>query len=98
LLSEIEIDSEENAFEKTIGLLQHLDLVITVDTALAQLSSTLGLKTWVLLPITPDWRWFLDSEKTPWYESTKLYRQEKFNDWRSIIALIQEDLLRLTRI
>jgi tetratricopeptide (TPR) repeat protein len=98
LLSEIEIDSEENAFEETIGLLQHLDLVITVDTALAHLSSTLGLKTWVLLPITPDWRWFLDSEKTPWYESTKLYRQEKFNDWRSIIALIQEDLLRLTRI
>jgi len=58
--SEFEINEETNAFEDTIGLLKNLDLVITVDTAVAHLSATLGINTWILLHTPfPDWRWSL---------------------------------------
>jgi Flp pilus assembly protein TadD len=91
-LSRIDPADEENAFEETIGVLQNLDLVVTTCTALAHLSSTLGVKTWVILPISPDWRWFLDRDTSPWYENTKLYRQTTFNDWGCVIASLNEDL------
>ena len=83
----------KNAFEDTIGILKNLDLVITSDTSLAHVSSTLGVKTWVLLPISPHWTWFLDSDRSPWYENTKLYRQKKFNEWDSVFSTVKKDLI-----
>ena len=88
-----EADNTENAFEDTIGILKNLDLLITSDTSLAHLSSTLNVKTWVLLPISPHWTWFLDSDRSPWYENTKLYRQKKFNEWDSVFSTVKKDLI-----
>ena len=44
------------------------------------------IKTWLLLPYSPDWRWFLELKNSPWYELVKLYRQEEFNKWDSIFV------------
>ena len=91
---EFDIDKEENAFEDTIELLLNLDLVITSCTAVAHLSSTIGVKTWILLNYSADWRWFLDSNITPWYKNTKLYRQTKEGDWSQIIEEVRRDLIK----
>ena len=88
-----EIDNGNNAFEDTIGILQNIDLVVSSDTALPHLSATMGIKTWILLNFSPDWRWFLKLKKSPWYKHTKIYRQDKINKWNSVFDIIKKDLI-----
>jgi hypothetical protein len=70
----------------------NLDLIITVDTAIAHLGGFLGVETWLLLPFVPDFRWGMQGERTKWYESMKLYRQPKLFDWDSVFARVAADL------
>jgi ADP-heptose:LPS heptosyltransferase len=67
-------------------LIQNLDLIISVDTAVAHLAGALGKQVWTLLPFAPDWRWLLDREDTPWYPTMRLFRQPALKDWASVIA------------
>ena len=76
-------------FTDTAALINCLDLVISVDTSVAHLAGTLGKLTWVLLPFSPDWRWLLDRDDTPWYQSVILYRQEKMRNWNSILEKVR---------
>src|SRR6266487_2269405 len=55
------------AFGVTAAVLNHLDLVITCDTAVAHLAGALGRPTWLLLAHRSDWRWMRDREDSPWY-------------------------------
>jgi tetratricopeptide (TPR) repeat protein len=82
-------------FTDTAALCELIDIVISVDTSVAHLAGTLGKNTWVLLPYSPDWRWLLDRNDSPWYSSVKLYRQEKINDWESALVNIESDLKKL---
>ena len=82
-------------FTDTAALCELIDIVISVDTSVAHLAGTLGKNTWVLLPYSPDWRWLLDRNDSPWYSSVKLYRQEKINDWESVLVNIESDLKKL---
>ncbi|MYM22985.1 tetratricopeptide repeat protein [Duganella sp. FT135W] len=68
-------------FSDTAALLLHMDLVITVDTAVAHLAATLGKPVWILLPFVPDWRWLLQRSDSPWYPSVRLFRQSAPGDW-----------------
>lgn len=79
------IDATANIrdFADTADLIQHLDLVITVDTSVAHLAGALGKEVWVMLPFTPDWRWMLDRTDSPWYPNMRLFRQQKPGDWES---------------
>ena len=70
-----------------------MDLVISVDTSIAHLGGALGKETWVLLPVSPDWRWMLDRDDSPWYSSVKLYRQKNAGDWREVLERVSADLL-----
>jgi tetratricopeptide (TPR) repeat protein len=79
-------------FAETAALLQQLDLLITVDTSAAHLAGALGVKTWVLLPYAPDWRWLLSRNDSPWYPTMKLYRQPKPGDWNTVLAQVAADL------
>jgi tetratricopeptide (TPR) repeat protein len=79
-------------FDETAGAVAALDLVITVDTAVAHLAGGLGKPTWVLLPWVTDWRWMLQREDNPWYPTMRLYRQQCGQDWREIIARMTADL------
>ena len=71
------VDNNENSFEDTKESIRNLDLVITSCTAIAHLSSTMNIKTWILISYSPDWRWFLDKKTTYWYDTAKLFRQKK---------------------
>jgi Flp pilus assembly protein TadD len=77
--------AELNDFADTAGLVSGLDLVLGVDTAVSHLSGALGKKTWILIPFVSEWRWMRDTETSPWYSSVRLIRQDKLNDWPSVI-------------
>ena len=68
-------------FETTADALADVDLVITVDTAMAHLAGALGRPVWTLLAFAPDWRWILGRIDTPWYPTMRLFRQPAPNDW-----------------
>jgi tetratricopeptide (TPR) repeat protein len=75
-------------FAETAALIAALDLVITVDTSVAHVAGALGCPAWLLLPYAPDWRWLLDRNDTPWYDSLHLFRQPSPGDWRSVIGAV----------
>jgi len=79
-------------FSDTAYALSGMDLVITVDTALAHLAGALGIPTLLLLSFQPDWRWMLDRNDTPWYPTVQIYRQSKHGDWESVIHRLVRDL------
>ena len=82
----------DGAFLDTAAVIQHLDLVITTDTAMAHLVGALGKEVWIMLQHVPDWRWGLNGAATPWYPTARLYRQASPGDWASVVACVQHDL------
>jgi FkbM family methyltransferase len=72
-----------------------LDVVITVDSAIAHLAGALGIRVWVLLPYVPDWRWLLHREDSPWYPSMRLFRQKEPGDWEEVIARLRPALMEI---
>jgi ADP-heptose:LPS heptosyltransferase len=79
-------------FGATALLLDQLDLVITVDTAVAHLAGALGKPVWVLLSAVPDWRWGLEGEETPWYPTMRLFRQVRAGDWAAVMPRVAQAL------
>jgi len=79
-------------FADTTALISELDLVITVDTAIAHLAGALGRPFWLLLPTLPDWRWMLERDDSPWYPSARLFRQTTAFDWDSVIGKVAHAL------
>jgi len=88
----INFGEELNDFSDTAGLIKNLDLVISVDTAVAHLAGAMGKPVWVLLPFIPDWRWMLNRDDTPWYPSMRLFRQKIKSEWNSPFQQIAEEL------
>jgi len=84
-------------FHDTAALIHHLDLVISVDTAIAHLAAALGRPTWIALPFVPDWRWLLDRPDSPWYPTVRLFRQPARGDWSGAIQAIRLALDRMLR-
>jgi tetratricopeptide (TPR) repeat protein len=80
---------------ETAALLGCLDLVITVDTSVAHLAGALGRPTWILLPWTPDYRWLLEREDSPWYPTVRLFRQTARRDYAMVLDRVRSELLKL---
>ncbi|HTV31363.1 MAG TPA: tetratricopeptide repeat protein, partial [Xanthobacteraceae bacterium] len=74
-----------------------LDLVITVDTAMAHLAGALGKPVWVLLPWVTDWRWMLDRDDSSWYPTMRLFRQRRGEDWAAVITRVAQALAALAQ-
>jgi tetratricopeptide (TPR) repeat protein len=79
-------------FSDTAALISHLDLVISVDTAIAHLAGALGKPVWILLTYVPDWRWLLDRDDSPWYPTARLFRQSETREWQSVIVRVRDAL------
>jgi tetratricopeptide (TPR) repeat protein len=84
----IHIGGELASFDETAAVLALCDLLISVDTAPVHLAGAMGRPVWVLVPFTPDWRWTLDGETTPWYPTARLFRQSSLADWNAVIARV----------
>jgi ADP-heptose:LPS heptosyltransferase len=73
----------------TAALMANMDLIISVDTSPVHLAGALGKPTWLLIPYSPDWRWLLDREDSPWYPTMRLFRQPKHGDWQSVVESLE---------
>jgi tetratricopeptide (TPR) repeat protein len=90
-------DTGARDFQETAAIVAGLDLVITVDTAMAHLAGALGKPVWVVLPKPADWRWLRDPRHTPWYPTARLFRQDAPGDWAAPIDRLLEAWHRTRR-
>jgi len=88
----IDYTEEINDFSDTAAFIENLDLIISVDTAVAHLAGALGRPIWTLLPFAVDSRWLLNREDSPWYPTMRLFRQSSPGDWETIIASLLNNL------
>ncbi|MGE4220450.1 MAG: tetratricopeptide repeat protein [Alphaproteobacteria bacterium] len=79
-------------FADTAAAIQTLDLVVTVDTAVAHLAGALGKPVWTMLSYAADWRYLRQRDDCPWYPTMRLYRQPRPGDWATVIDRIAADL------
>lgn len=82
------LGEELTDFSVTAGIIANLDLIISVDTAVAHLAGAMGKPVWILLPFVPDWRWLMEGDDTPWYPTARLFRQEKPLDWSGVFQRV----------
>ena len=88
----IDLSPQLTDFAETAGAILNLDLVIAVDTAVAHLAGALARPTWIMIAFSPDWRWLLNRDDSPWYPSVRLYRQPAPGDWDNVIARVAADV------
>jgi len=81
-------------FAETAALIDQLDLVISVDSAVAHLAGALGKPCWLLLRQSGEWRWQLNRDDSPWYPSLRLYRQRNAGQWNEVVRRVVEDIGR----
>jgi tetratricopeptide (TPR) repeat protein len=88
----IDLTADLSDFAETAALVSCLDIVITVDTGVAHLAGALGRPTWIMLPYSPDFRWLLDRDDSPWYPTARLFRQSKSRDWDELVDRVRSAL------
>jgi Flp pilus assembly protein TadD len=79
-------------FAQTAALVASMDMIVTVDTALAHLAGALNMSTWVMLAHSADWRWMRDRDDSPWYPSLRLFHQTQRGDWHGVIEQVGDNL------
>jgi tetratricopeptide (TPR) repeat protein/glycosyltransferase involved in cell wall biosynthesis len=84
-------------FADTAAFVTQMDLVISVDTAVAHLAAAMAKPTWVLLPFAPDWRWLSDRDDSPWYPTMRLFRQSEPQQWQGTIQQVRDELIKLVK-
>ncbi len=82
----LDLGSDLGDFADTAAVMAGLDLVISVDTAVAHLAGSLDRPVWIPIPFVPDWRWMLGRGDTPWYRSARLFRQTSPGDWKPPVS------------
>jgi cytochrome c-type biogenesis protein CcmH/NrfG len=87
-LAMVDHSGDINDFADTASLIDRLDLVIAVDTAVAHLAGALARPVWMMLSFVPDWRWMLDRSDSPWYPMMRLFRQPTDGDWTAVVDTI----------
>jgi hypothetical protein len=88
----LSLGGELKDFADTAAVISHLDLVISVDTAVVHLAGAMAKPVWVLLPFVPDWRWMLNREDSPWYPTMRLFRQRRPGDWPDVFNRLEATL------
>lgn len=93
----VDLTDELESFEDTAALIEALDLIVAVDTAVGHLAGALAKPTWSMLRYDCCWRWLKDRTDSPWYPQARLYRQPQRFDWESVAATVAHDLAALVR-
>jgi tetratricopeptide (TPR) repeat protein len=83
---------DQKDFADTAGLIEQMDLVVTIDTSVAHLAGAMARSVWIMLPFNADFRWLLAREDTPWYPTARLFRQKRPGDWDGVIAEVVKAL------
>ncbi len=91
----IDLQDEQEDFADTAAIIANLDLVISIDTSVAHLAGAMGKPVWVLLHKSPDWRWLLEREDSPWYPTARLFRQSTLGNWQDVVARVEQNLREL---
>jgi ADP-heptose:LPS heptosyltransferase len=91
----IDLQDEQKDFADTAAIVANLDLVISIDTSVAHLAGAMGKPVWVLLHNSPDWRWLLDREDSPWYPTARLFRQSTPGNWQNVVTRLEQELRQL---
>jgi ADP-heptose:LPS heptosyltransferase len=94
----INLAPDLHSFGDTAAVIDQLDLVISVDTAVLHLAGALGKPAWALIPFAPDWRWLLNREDSPWYPTLRLFRQTKPGQWPDVIERVTTSLETLSSV
>jgi tetratricopeptide (TPR) repeat protein/ADP-heptose:LPS heptosyltransferase len=94
----VDYTDEIHDFSDTAAIIENLDLVISVDTAVVHLAGAMGKAVWTLLPYSPDWRWMLNRQDSPWYPTMRLFRQFSPGKWGDVIVRIKEELLGAAKV
>lgn len=89
------LDKTSGSFMDTAAIIQEMDLVIAVDSAVAHLAGALGKPVWLLLPLSTDWRWIAGRTDSPWYPTMKIFKQENPFDWAAVIQKIYLELINV---
>jgi ADP-heptose:LPS heptosyltransferase len=89
----IDFMNQMRDFADTAALIANLDLVISVDTAVAHLAAAVGKPVWILDRFDSCWRWLTDRRDSPWYPTVRLYRQPRAGDWASVVSAVRDDLI-----
>ena len=79
-------------FSDLAAMLVALDVVVTVDTAIAHLAGTLGRPVLLMVAYFPDWRWLLGREDSPWYPTVRVHRQPRPGDWGPVVEEVARKL------
>jgi len=93
----IDIGQTFKDWTDTAAAVENMDLIICVDTSVGHLAGAMGKPTWFLLPCLPDWRWLLDTNKSYWYDSVKLFRQTEPYKWDDVINQVYTELKKITQ-
>lgn len=91
------LDTDHGSFMDTAALIKCLDLIISVDTAVAHIAGALGAPTYLLLPYSTDWRWLAQRTDSPWYPSMTIFKQQHPFEWEPIVCHIIEKIDHLVR-
>ena len=86
------LDADGSTMNDTAAVMQHLDLVVTSDTAIAHLAGAMGIPVWIALSVGADWRWLRDRRDSPWYPSMRCFRQRRLGDWDGVFAEMADAL------
>ncbi|MFT3802870.1 MAG: methyltransferase domain-containing protein [Burkholderiaceae bacterium] len=88
----VDWSSEFDDMATTAALVENLDLIVTVDSAIAHLAGALGRPVWMLNRFDTCWRWMQDRMDSPWYPTMRIFRQNRPGDWESVIDAVQAEL------
>jgi hypothetical protein len=87
-----DLADQMKGWEETASIIAGLDLVITSCTSIAHLSGALGVPTWITIPIMPYYTWALPGDRTPWYNSVRLFRQTEYGKWDDVFSNVKREL------
>ena len=91
----LNLGPEIRDFGDTAAILECLERVVTVDTAVAHLAGAMGKPVSIMLPYAPDWRWLIERGDSPWYPSARLFRQSAERRWEPVVAAVAEALVQV---